>query len=72
MATNEQLIPIPGRLHSLAPEGHVAGADEIYDDDLQKSQSDINADVKVMGASGENHSKGLVQTQELLRELLST
>ena len=60
MATSEQLIPIPGRLHSLAPEGHVAGADEIYDDDLQKSQSDINADVKVMGASGENHSKGLV------------
>ena len=60
MATNEQLIPVPGRLHSLASEGHVAGADEIYDDDLQKLQSTINADVKVMGASGTNHSKGLV------------
>lgn len=60
MATSEQLIPIPGRLHSLAPEGHVAGADEIYDDDLQKSQSEINALVREMGASGENHSAGLV------------
>ena len=60
MATSEQLIPIPGRLHSLAPEGHVAGADEIYDDDLQKSQSEVNALVREMGASGENHSAGLV------------
>ena len=60
MATNEQLIPIPGRLHSLASEGHVAGADEIYDDTQEKLQSEINADVKVMGASGTNHSKGLV------------
>ena len=42
MATNEQLIPIPGRLHSLAPEGHVAGADEIYDDALGKTQAQIN------------------------------
>jgi len=33
MATNENLIPIPGRLHSVATEGHVAGADEIYDDE---------------------------------------
>lgn len=60
MATNENLIPVPGRLHSVASEGHVAGADEIYDDTLQKLQSEINADVKVMGASGTNHSKGLV------------
>ena len=36
MANNENLIPIPGRLHSVATEGHVAGADEIYDDTQQK------------------------------------
>lgn len=43
MANNETLIPIPGRLHSVATEGHVAGADEIYDDDLQMNQAEINA-----------------------------
>lgn len=42
---SEVLIPIPGRLHSVATEGHVAGADEIYDDDLNKLQSTINSDV---------------------------
>ena len=35
MATNENLIPIPGRLHSVASDKTVAGADEIYDDELQ-------------------------------------
>ena len=33
MANNENLIPIPGRLHSVATEGHVAGANEIIDDE---------------------------------------
>ncbi len=28
MANNENLIPIPGRLHSVATEGHVAGAND--------------------------------------------
>ena len=42
MATNETLIPIPGRLHSVATEGHVAGADEIFDDDRSQLQSDLN------------------------------
>ena len=46
MATSENLISIPGRLHSVATEGHVAGADEIYDDDMQMLQSAINADLK--------------------------
>ena len=35
MATTETLISIPGRLHSVASEGHVSGADEIYDDTLE-------------------------------------
>lgn len=43
MTNNENLIPIPGRLHSVATEGQVAGADEIYDDTLQMNQADINA-----------------------------
>jgi hypothetical protein len=45
MATTETLIPIPGRLHSVASEGHVAGADEIYDDTSSMLQSAINASV---------------------------
>jgi hypothetical protein len=42
MATNENLIPIPGRLHSVATEGHVAGADEIYDDNYGQLQDSLN------------------------------
>lgn len=45
MATNENLIIIPGRLHSVATEGHVSGADEIIDDNLNKNQEAINAEV---------------------------
>lgn len=53
MATNENLIPIPGRLHSVASEGHVSGADEIYDDTLQKTQATINQEVsEALGEGG--------------------
>ena len=37
------MINIPGRLHSVASEGQVTGADEVYDDTLMMSQADINA-----------------------------
>ncbi len=46
---SENLIPIPGRLHSVVSAGHVAGADEIIDDDFTidgttgQSQADINS-----------------------------
>lgn len=47
MSNNETLIPIPGRLHSVAVEGNVVGANEVVDDtnyDVPKKQSEINAD----------------------------
>jgi len=44
MTNSEILIPIPGRLHSVADVTHVAGADEIYDDLLSKSQETINGE----------------------------
>ena len=58
MATNENLIPIPGRLHSVATEGHVAGADEIFDDSLNKNQATINQEVnKAIGTGGSVDSR---------------
>ena len=58
MATNENLIPIPGRLHSVATEGHVAGADEIIDDNLNKDQQTINAEVnEALGTGGSVDSR---------------
>ena len=39
----ENLINIPGRLHSVAIEQHVAGANEIYDDNQNKLQDEINS-----------------------------
>ena len=53
MTNNENLIPIPGRLHSVATEGHVAGADEIYDDVQQKNQETINSElIEAVGTGG--------------------
>ena len=58
MANNENLIPIPGRLHSVATEGHVAGANEIYDDSLQKDQATINQEVQeAIGTGGSVDTK---------------
>ena len=61
MASNENLIPIPGRLHSVATEGHVSGANEIYDDTLQKDQATINAEnnTTLEGKVNKEEGKGL-------------
>ena len=40
---SETLINIPGRLHSVATEGVVTGADEVMDDNIGEPQSQINA-----------------------------
>ena len=45
MATNNKTIPIPGRLHSVASDGVVTGADEIFDDTKQKFQNVINQEI---------------------------
>ena len=58
MENNEHLIPIPGRLHSVAAEGHVAGADEIYDDARQKNQETINSElIEAIGTGGSVDSR---------------
>ena len=45
-------INIYGRLHNNTDESVVTGADEVYDDALEKKQSDINADLKAADANG--------------------
>lgn len=39
---NEKYTEIPARLHAVTTDGVVAGADEIYDEQRQKKQQDIN------------------------------
>ena len=43
-----KLYQIPGRLHSVAIEKVVCGADEVYDDALEERQSDLNARFKAI------------------------
>lgn len=43
-----KLYQIPGRLHSIAIEHVVCGADEVYDDALEKRQSELNARFKAI------------------------
>jgi hypothetical protein len=64
MATNENLIPIPGRLHSVASEGHVAGANEIYDDTSSMLQSAINASVSSSITALQNNKADKTSTVE--------
>jgi hypothetical protein len=43
-----KLVQIPGRLTSVAIEHVVCGADEVYDDALEKRQSELNARFKAI------------------------
>ena len=43
-----KLVQIPGRLTSVAIEKVVCGADEVYDDTLEKRQSELNARFKAV------------------------
>ena len=45
MANNEFTSPIPARLKNVAKGGHVAGAKDIIDDVLGKTQEEINAEI---------------------------
>ena len=44
MATNEHIINVPGRIRNSAVDGHVAGAEDIFDDTLEKTQAEINSE----------------------------
>lgn len=59
MTTDETLNPIPGRLHSVASEHHVAGADEIFDDEKGMLQSTINGEQDVINSKKANKSDAL-------------
>ncbi|AXF52207.1 MAG: putative chromosome segregation protein [crAssphage sp. isolate ctcc615] len=48
-------INIPGRLHACTTEQIIAGANEIYDDVLEKKQEEINSELKL--AINTNNSK---------------
>ena len=68
MATNENLIPIPGRLHSVARDEIVSGADQIYDDKLLDNQENLNSgftnDIDtIYNTIGDNNEKGAIMEQ---------
>ncbi len=41
----EIIQPIPARIKNVAIGGHVAGAEDIIDDNLGKTQDEINAEI---------------------------
>lgn len=68
MATNENLIPIPGRLHSVASDEIVSGANEIYDDKLSDNQENLNTgftnDIDtIYNTIGDDNEKGAIMEQ---------
>ena len=44
---DEIKISIPGRLKNVAKKGNVAGTEDIYDDELQKTQMFIGRKLKI-------------------------
>ena len=53
----EKYKPIPHRLKNMAVGGHVAGAVDIYDDEIGKNQQDINQEygASISALSGQNY-----------------
>lgn len=54
----EQISPIPARVKNVAIGGHVAGADDIYDEILMENQEVINSRI-TQGIADINNSKGV-------------
>lgn len=70
MADNNVYSPIPARLHSVATEGVVSGADEIFDDAKGKRQSVINQETD---ASLDNkYDKDETYSKQELNNLITT
>lgn len=42
---DKKYIAVPGRLESVATDGQIAGANQVFDDNLEKNQAEINADI---------------------------
>ena len=77
MSNRNNMIPIPGRLHSVAVGEPVSGADEVLDDDLQLTQAQINAIVlggRITPSMGATPDVVLVNVQSsiALSALIST
>lgn len=54
-------IPVPGRFNCIASDRHLAGANQIYDDTMEKLQSTINSEYYVSLNSVENRATILEQ-----------
>lgn len=70
MADNNVYSPIPARLHSVATEGVVSGADEIFDDAKGKRQSVINQETDA--ALDNKYDKDETYSKEELNNLITT
>lgn len=55
---SEHKIPIPSRLYNAAVDGHVAGADQIIDDNFGKTQNIINAETNSKFKQIDNEIEG--------------
>lgn len=58
---DKKYIAVPGRLESVASDGQIAGASQVYDDDMQKSQAEVNASTAYLG---EDDGEGIKQLKD--------
>ena len=57
--STEKKVPIPARIYNASQGGHVAGAVDIIDDNKNKTQATINAEVDTTFAIHQNEINGL-------------
>ena len=63
----EKTILIPGRLKNAAKGGHVTGAEDIYDDNLGKTQSQLNEEWEIIQQLATLNVGGKMLEQQLLK-----
>ena len=57
--STEKKVPIPARVYNASQGGHVAGAVDIIDDNKNKTQATINAEVDAKFTIHQNEINGL-------------
>ena len=66
----EKIVPIPARIKNMAQGGHVAGAVDIFDDNLLRDQQTINASQRTINDN--TYRKDETYSKEQLNNMITT
>lgn len=65
-------VKIPGRLSSVALDGIVSGANEIWDDDLGKKQNQLNQQIEQNTSSTTSNTAAIRDIEHVVRDIIES